>query len=291
MEMRCTHMSQKVSPRIWAILSVGIAVVAGLGLLLAFVARAPGEPAPMVTPETPTPADDPVVASLVFEQKTRSITYSFWQEAVLLDQVMSGLAGQPAPAPAETLQRLINEELVLNAVPPEQPPTAGQVEARIAALEQTWGVGDAAVATALEQVGLARAAFEQAVERLLVVEAGLEALHSQGYDTTAWLEEQRASVDIVLNEELEDVTVPHIPVAESPIATPFTSPLPAPTAESPLPSPSPVVATEAPSPTPALAIPEVAPDFTLERATGGTLTLSEQLAQGPVVLVFFQRCG
>jgi peroxiredoxin len=40
-----------------------------------------------------------------------------------------------------------------------------------------------------------------------------------------------------------------------------------------------------------LAVPEVAPDFTLERSGGGSLTLSEQLAQGPVVLVFFQRGG
>jgi hypothetical protein len=49
-------------------------------------------------------------------------------------------------------------------------------------------------------------------------------------------------------------------------------------------------ATAPSSPLPTIAF-EIAPDFTLERADGSTFTLSEQLAQGPVVLLFFQRCG
>ena len=55
-------------------------------------------------------------------------------------------------------------------------------------------------------------------------------------------------------------------------------------------APSPVVVANA---TPRLmpVIPEIAPDFTLERASGGTFALSEQLAQGPVVLAFFQKGG
>nr|HID13035.1 hypothetical protein [Anaerolineae bacterium] len=277
-------MSQGTSSRIWAVLGIGIVVIAGLGLLLAFLGRGPGAPTPMTSSIISTPADDPVVASV----NGRSIRYSFWMEAVLLDQVMSGLAGQTAPTPDETLQRLINEELVLQAIPPERAPTAEQVEAQIAALEQTWGVDDAAVVTALVGAGLDRAAFERAVERLLVVQAGLEALQRQGYDTTAWMEEQRASAKILIFENVAALT---IPIAQSPIATLATSPIPVPATESPVASPTPAPATEMPSPAPALAIPEVASDFTLERAGGGTLTLSEQLAQGPVVLVFFQKCG
>jgi hypothetical protein len=284
-------MGQAISRRIWAILGVGIAVVAALGLLVAILGRGPGEPA-AITPTTPTPtADDPVIASIAFDEDVRTIRHSSWQEAVLLDQVMNGLAGQPAPAADETLQRLINEELVLHTFLPEQEPTRAQIEARITALEQAWGVDDAAVTAALENVGLIRATFERAVGRLLAVQAGLEALQSQGHDPTAWLEEQRARADIVLNQEFRNIALPAIPVAQSPVATPPTSPLPAPTSASPLPSPTPAPATETPSPTPVLAIPETAPDFTLERAGGGALTLSEQLAQGPVVLVFFQRCG
>ncbi len=278
-------MNQRVISRLWAVLGLGVAVLAGLGLLLAFLGREPSAPAPTITPTTPTPSEGPVVASV----DGRPIRYSFWMETILLDQVMSGLAGQPAPTPDETLQRLINEELALQAFPPEQEPTVDQVEARIAALEQTWGVDDAAVVTALVEAGLDRAAFERATRRLLAVQASLEALQSRGHDTKSWLEEQRASAEIVLNEEFENVTAPVLPSAQSPIATLVTSPLSVPTIESPIASPTPAPAPE--TPTPALALPEVAPDFTLERAGGGTLTLAEQLAQGPVVLVFFQRCG
>ena len=235
-------------------------------------------------------------ASWVASVAGRPIRHSLWTETVLLDQVMSGMAGQPAPASSETLWRLIDAELVLHAVPPEQAPTAEQVEAQITTLEQTWGVDDAAVVTAMERVGLTRAAFERAVERLLAVEAGLEALQSQGYDTTAWLEEKRASAEIVFNQEFESVAVPYIPIAQSPIAqspiaAPFTSPLPAPATKTPVLSPTPIPPTDTTDPTPAIAIPNVAPDFTLERAGGGTLALTEQLAKGPVVLAFFQRGG
>ena len=274
-------MGQRISLRIWVVFGVGIAVTAGVGLLLLFLGRGPGEIAQMITPAIPTPSDDMVVASV----NGHSIGYSLWMETVLLDQVMSGLAGQPAPVPEETLQRLINEELVMETFPPEQSPTAEQIEAQIATLEQTWGVDDGAVVTALERAELDRAAFERAVGRLLAVQAGLEELQSQGYDVTAWLEEQRASAEI---QVIENVAALAVPTIQSSIPTPFTSPLPAPATETP---PTPVPATELPPPTPTFVLPEVAPDFTLERAGGGVLTLTEQLAQGPVVLVLFQRCG
>jgi cytochrome oxidase Cu insertion factor (SCO1/SenC/PrrC family) len=55
-------------------------------------------------------------------------------------------------------------------------------------------------------------------------------------------------------------------------------------------SPMPAPVTEPPSPLPTLASTN-APDFTLERSDGSVFTLSEQWAQGSVVLVFFQRCS
>ncbi len=281
-------MSQETLFRLWVVLGISIVVVAGLGLLLVFLGREPGPPAtPAATvfPVTPISSDSVVVASV----NGHPIRHSFWMEAVLLDQVMGGLAGQTASTPDETLQRLINEELVLQSAPLEQESTAEQIEARIASLEQAWGVDDAAaVVTALERVGLTRAVFERAVGRLLMVQASLETLQRQGFDTTSWLEEQRASAEIVISQNMAVLVVPS---PQSPLATPFTSPIPTPTTEPTIFSPTPVPATETPAPTLVLVLPKVAPDFTLERAGGGTLTLAEQLAQGPVVLVFFQRCG
>lgn len=280
-------MSQETLFRLWVVLGISIVVVAGLVLLMAFLGREPSLPAmPAATifAVTPTSSDSVVVASV----NGHPIRRSFWMEAVLLDHVMGGLAGQAASTPDETLQRLINEELVLRSAPLEQEPTAEQIEARIASLEQAWGVDAAAVVTALERVALTRAVFERAVGRLLMVQASLETLQSQGFDTTSWLEEQRASAEIVISQ---DVAVLVVPSPQPPLATLFTSPIPTPTTEPTIFSPTPVPATETPAPTLVLVLPKVAPDFTLEQAAGGTLTLAEQLAQGPVVLVFFQRCG
>jgi cytochrome oxidase Cu insertion factor (SCO1/SenC/PrrC family) len=58
----------------------------------------------------------------------------------------------------------------------------------------------------------------------------------------------------------------------------------------PVPAPTTAPAAGPPSPLPTSAL-KAAQDFTLERSDGSTFTLSEQLAQGPVVLVFFQRCS
>jgi len=265
-------MNKVITPRIWTIASVGIAVVAGMGLLLVFLARGPGEPAPIITPLPLPQSNEPIVASV----DGRAIHYSDWVEAVLLDQVLSGLSGQPAPTSDETLQRLINEELVLQAIPPEQEPTSEQIEAQITTLEQTWGVNDKEVVATLEGTKLTRAAFERAIRRLLAVQAGLETLREQGHDSNNWMAEQRADAEIQIFARV--AVLPPTPTIQSPLPTAPASPLPTPT-------------TEAPSPTPALALPQVAPDFTLERAGGGMLTLTEQLAQGPVVLVFFQKCG
>lgn len=277
-------------PRLWATFGVSITALVGLGLLMVFLSRGPGAPAPMVASPAPTIDEDPTVASV----NGRPIKRSFWMQAALLDQVMSGIAGQPAPSSDETLQRLINEDLLLSSFPPEQPPTTDQIEAQITRLEDSWRVTDDAVILALDNVGLDRPAFVQAIGRLLIVQASLDTLQAQGYHISTWLEEQRASAEIVLDAEVDSVVAAQLPASPtppqttlstatmSPIPTPMPTPIPLPLADlSPLSPPTP----------PVQAIPEIAPDFTLDRANGGSFTLSEQLTQGPVVLVFFQKCG
>lgn len=271
--------------RIGIVAGISIAVVAALMLAGAVLGRSQGAPAPTATPISTTtsapttipasatppppteapaklPSDDSVVASV----NGAAITYANWQEAVLLDHLLSGLAGQAPPAPDETLQRLINEELVLKAFPLEDVRETEQLEAHIAALERTWGVEDAAVVAALESIGLDREDFTRSVDRSLDVQVGLDAIQDQGSEPATWLAEQRADANIVI---FEDVPAPPAPVAQAAVPTP----------------------TPPPVPTRALVLPEVAPDFTVQGARGLEVTLSKQLAQGPVVVVFFRRGG
>ncbi len=58
-----------------------------------------------------------------------------WQQAIALDQVMSGLVGQARPSPEETLSRLVNERLVLRAAESAGLPEADRGQA------ESWLVG------------------------------------------------------------------------------------------------------------------------------------------------------
>lgn len=180
-----------------------IILTAGLGavLLLALVFLALGqEPEQGVnTAPTPTPAD-PTVATV----NDQPIGQSFWLEAVLMDQVMSGLAGVPAPTSEETLERLINEVLVLQATSVE-PPSDEEVESTIATLESSWGVDDAEVTAALKEVQLEREALERTVARLLMVQRAQTALESEGTPIDDWLTQERAQAEIVIYRELTAV--------------------------------------------------------------------------------------
>jgi len=266
-------MEERQSRSLWAtILAGGVALVLLFVVVLALSEEA-GRPAPLPATPVPTSADNPAVATVNGEP----VGYDVWMEAVRIDVAMSELAGVPPPSPEETLDLLINETLVLQAVAVEPAPDGAEIEAQIAALRAGWGVDEQQLLTTLERAGLDREALTRAVGRLLAVQQAQEELDTGGASVEAWLAEQWQRVDIVkYPDRMETASLP--------------SSLPPPTfvSPSPWPSPSPLP-TSTPVPQPSL--PSTAIDFTLERGTGGLFTLSDQLAQGPVVLVFFQRCG
>ncbi len=269
-----------------AILAVasGAAIV---GLLL--ITMTLGQETVLSTPlgivHTATVANDPAVVTV----NGRPIGVNEWVETVRVDQVMNVLAGQPAPSPEETLDRLVNGLLVDEFVSLQQP-AEDEVEVQIAAYEAAWGVSDEQVVAALAGAGLEREALLRAVSRALALQQAQSTLQANGTAVDGWLAERREQAEIVYDAERMAVALRSlaqmgiVSTAPLPGVTPAEQSIVAPDMSSPdtPPTSPPVLATLALS---------SAPDFTLPRAGGGTFNLAEQLTQGPVVLVFFQRCG
>jgi hypothetical protein len=83
---------------------------------------------------------------------------------------------------------------------------------------------------------------------------------------------------------LPPATQPPAPAAAEPVAqTPNATPAPTSTPPAEVAAPIPTMVPPQ--------VPQVASDFTLERAKGEPLALSEQLTHGPVVLVLMQSGG
>jgi hypothetical protein len=252
---------------------VAVIVAAGCALLLlaavmVSTGKELGQPVDAVESPTSTTRSGEIVATVNGEPIERSV----WLEAVLVDQVMSGLAGVVPPSPEETLDRMINERLMINAVEPDEP-SAQQIEATIVDMEDTWGVDDDQVTQALEQVGLNRESFENAIARVLMVQQSQEILLSRGHTPEDWLAQERAGAAIEIFAErltLDDLTSEA--EEDSTAVAPETDPAP----------------DSSGADTPGITL---APDFTLRQVGVGDLTLSQQLSQGTVVLVFFQKCG
>lgn len=231
-----------------------------LVLVVGALGRQANSPAPPPATAAPTASADPAVV----EVNGEAIGVSAWVEAMRVDQAMSALAGVAPPEAEATLERLINGTLLLQAVP-QPPPEARAVADYRAAILAQWGADEARLQAALEAAGLQPEALERVLGHLLRVKQAQESLLASGVVWEDWIAQQRARANILYHRERIDAVVRTLAIA--------TVPAPTPTAVAMVVSP------------------DTAPDFTLERVGGGQFTLSEQLAQGPVVLVFFQRCG
>jgi len=265
------------------ILIVGAALIAlaALLLLMRWLA-APAAPAAAELPVTPTPTAEQVITptapapfsgeEVVATVNNITVTRQTWQQAARLDAVMSKLAHQPAPTAEETLDRLVNELLVLNSNPDAPQPAAAEVQAKINQLSAAWNMPAEAIATALQQANLSQADLEARVAGLLQVEAGLSRLAARHQDMNQWLVEARASAKIGVYRALARANANQLADGAPPTATPVASPA------------API------APTPNLPVgpnpDNLAPDFSLSLLNGGTVALKE-LRGKPVVINFW----
>lgn len=275
---------------IWIILGAGLLVVAGVLVVAAFInpqsagpgpqqtetlsatatSLAPTAPAETSAPETSGLEASPTPGSIAASVNGYTITQSYLSQTVKLNTVLGRLSGASVLDERETLQRLIRSQLIVQGATAFDEPTDEDVEGLIASLLQNWGVSEERLVQELEAVDLERAFLEDTIKRLLTVEAAVGSLESEGNNLGAWLREQEEDAEIMVFADLIEAEEEEAsPTAES--EDEDESPLPTPEAQS--------------------QVPDVAPNFTLDRAGGGTLTLNDQLKEGPVVLVFFERCG
>jgi hypothetical protein len=270
---------------VWIVLGIAVLVLAGLLVVRAFLNPGSAAPAPASTStaepaatspsataqldaSTPSPRStaEPLAASV----NGYSITRSYLSQTVQLNGVLGRLSQTPVLDEEETLQRLIRSRLILQGVTDVEEPTDSEVEAFIASLEQSWGINDEVLVERLEAAGLKRDFLTDTIRELFTVEAAVQGLEDEGHNIAEWLREREQDADIVVSEDLVNVEeVEGTPTAQ---ATAQTEP---PTS----------------TPRPKLEVPDTAPDFTLSRAGGGSFTLKDQLEEGPVVLVFFEKCG
>ncbi len=274
---------------IWIVVGCSLLALGGLLMGLALLRRGSAAPPPqnwetvqLNTAEeaSPTPEPGPPASPIVASVNDYTITQQYLNSATALNNVLSRLAGQEPLGETETLQRLIKQQLVLQNTPSETMPSEADIEDYIQRMQDAWDIDIDTLLAELEAAGVDRAFLEETIQRLLAVEAGANWLTAQGHDVNAWLVQQQQEAEITISPDLSDPSGPSSsrPDDPDPTATARTV--------TPTPEESPTA-----TPGPDARGPHIAANFTLERAGGGSFTLEDQLQEGPVVLVFFERCG
>ena len=235
---------------------------------------------PSAFPNPSPPSSSPLaeyratpVGTVVARVDDVPITQDEWRSALLLDGVMSQLTQQPSPSAEETLQRLINERLILRAAQLERAPwPISEAEARIRRIQDTFGITDQRLSEMLASHGLRWIDLTRYTARLILVERAVEILRARYGDFDSWLTQARADASIAV--------YPVGGMLPSGDATPST-PLPEKTS-------TPTVETVQKSTHSVAEATVVAPDFTLDSAQGTPVTLSDYRHRAAVVLVFYR---
>lgn len=232
----------------------------------------PNTPTPR--PVTPAPRSAMSTPRIVSTVDDEPIYADEWERAVALDRAMSGFVGQLEPSPEETLNRLINQRLVLRAAEKAGLPKANeaQAEAWLTNFLASLNLEEEALERSLTAVGLTRSDLvEDLVPRLLEVQQALETLPDGAAE--AWVADLRRQARVVV---LESVAPPE------PLDLPASTVGPA-SATSPSPdqpTPTTIRLTAGPR------VGELAPDISLTATDGTTVRLSDLRGQ-PVVLNFW----
>ena len=260
-------------------LVVTVAVTLVLLVVFLFALQVPGPaPAPTTTPlkdvlspGRPSGAGTATVtadANVVASVNGAPISRAEWQKAVAIDRAMSQLAGQTPPNAEVTLDRLINQRLVLrqtaDKIIASDAGTEARAQERLAQLEQNWRADDAAVDRALASLNLSRQDLLAEIKRLLVVESYLK----QVQDAAGWLAAQRAQAQVGVLTEL--AAPPVMPTLAAPTLAAQVITTPTPIKNVPL----------------GIAPGQLAFDFTLDDVSGQRIKLSD-LRGHPVVINFW----
>jgi len=248
---------------------VTVAVTLALLVVFLFALQAPG-PTPAPTTSATFVADANAVASVDGDPISRAE----WQKAVAIDRAMSQLAGQTFPDAEVTLDRLINQRLVLRQAGNKISASDANATERLASLQQNWRADDAAVDRALASANLSRQDLMAEIKRLLVVESYLK----QVQNPAGWLAAQRAKSQVGVLADLS-VPVAQVPTPTTVTATAATTITPTRVAQSAAPALAKMIP-EGASPG------QLAFDFALDDVSGQRVKLSD-LRGHPVVVNFW----
>jgi hypothetical protein len=126
--------------------------------------------------------------------------------ATALNKVLSEFAGQESLSRGETLQRLINQEILLQGTPLENELTDHDVAEYIGGMQTAWDVDEATMLSRLAAVGIERDFLERTVHRLLSVQAAVESVESEGQSVSEWLVKLEEDADITIYDDTSELS-------------------------------------------------------------------------------------